>query len=300
MKRVRLFILSVFILGTMSIDAQGVTMLGDSIWWSYFMGKMYDSATGLYFCDSEVQFITSGVKEKNGKTYHRLFLNVLHLDGGGSANRLLGVFKEELPGLREEGGRVYVDKQEYMTYFANTNSWDYPMYDAGYMPYVCTEEGEIVLYDFNMEVGDKYCSVPGYEDISVVSITDTCLADNVVRKKFELSNGLEIVEGIGCVNSVGMLLLYLNYKFSPENERYSSQLFAGLSAYGPRKEFPPRYWVEYDDIAASATDIRHVYTGKNVDCRADDGAIFDFGGRRVTGKPYPGLYIRNGRKLIVK
>ena len=68
-----------------------------------------------------------------------------------------------------------------------------------------------MLYDFNMKVGNKYGHVEGYDDVWVSEIRKIAFDDGKIRKLFILSNGLKIVEGIGCLCSEGdPLLRYLN------------------------------------------------------------------------------------------
>ena len=82
--------------------------------------------------------------------------------------------------------------------------------DPSYIPYYQTDDGEIILYDFNMEVGDKYRHVDGHDDISVTAIDSVMLNDGSKHRRLTLSNGLILIEGIGCINSPGMLFDYLN------------------------------------------------------------------------------------------
>ena len=113
-------------------------------------------------------------------------------------------------GLREENGRVLANYQDYMSYLADKYSNGKCFGDPSYIPYYQTDDGEIILYDFNMEVGDKYRHVEGYDDICVTAIDSVMLNDGSKHKRLTLSNGLILIEGIGCINSPGMLFDYLN------------------------------------------------------------------------------------------
>ena len=113
-------------------------------------------------------------------------------------------------GLREENGRVLANYQDYMSYLADKYSNGKCFGDPSYIPYYQTDDGEIILYDFNMEVGDKYRHVDGHDDISVTAIDSVMLNDGSKHRRLTLSNGLILIEGIGCINSPGMLFDYLN------------------------------------------------------------------------------------------
>ena len=82
--------------------------------------------------------------------------------------------------------------------------------DASYIPYRETEDGELVLYDFTMEPGDSFQHVDGHDDIVVDSVGTLTTLDGLQRRLIYLSNGCQVAEGMGCLNSGGGLLFYLN------------------------------------------------------------------------------------------
>lgn len=120
--------------------------------------------------------------------------------------------------IREENGRVYVEKESYLHYLAETDSTGSAGFfnteikygDASYLPYEETADGELVIYDFTMQQGDKFKSVPGHEDVWVKETGTVTTADGKERKRLVMSNGLEIVEGIGCICSKGPFFAWLN------------------------------------------------------------------------------------------
>ena len=120
--------------------------------------------------------------------------------------------------IRYDNGRILTNRQDYMNYLANKYSDDCEYHrnkyrvsfgDASYVPYHQTDDGEIILYDFNMEVGDGYLHVEGYDDVYVTETDSVALTDGK-HKRLTLNNGLVLIEGIGCINSPGMLFDYLN------------------------------------------------------------------------------------------
>lgn len=120
--------------------------------------------------------------------------------------------------IREENGRVYVEKESYLHYLTETDKVGRSGFfntedkygDASYLPYEETADGELVIYDFTMQQGDKFKSVPGYENVWVKETGTVTTADGKERKRLVMSNGLEIVEGIGCICSKGPFFAWLN------------------------------------------------------------------------------------------
>ena len=155
--------------------------------------------------------------EKNGKTYNSM-LSCTDSKGG---YYMIGLATPTAPGIRMEGGRIYVDREEYVNYLeeearlcaVNSEFSMYPLSPVGdkdYIPYRQTDDGELVLYDFNMQPGDRFPSVEGHDDISVISVRTMKTRDGISRRLLTLSNGYRLLEGIGCINSPGMFFCYLN------------------------------------------------------------------------------------------
>ena len=146
----------------------------------------------------------------NGKAYYQMTVS----ESSHSADEETGKESALTLDMREENGRVYVSHGLYLWYLqATRDDENIPMPIAGnedYIPYHANNEGELILYDFNMEVGDSYAHVDGYDDVFVVTTDTIETQDSKKRKRITLSNGLVIVEGIGCVNSTGGLIFYLN------------------------------------------------------------------------------------------
>ena len=142
-------------------------------------------------------------------------------------------------GLREENGKVLVNYEEYINYLKRLDYEHTEAYykelaeqmgkdiklkdgktmetdnwveggDVNYIPYPLTDDGEMVLYDFTMQVGDKFRSVAGHDDISVIKVGTVTTVGNIERRKLTLSNGLVLIEGVGCINSPSRLFTYLN------------------------------------------------------------------------------------------
>ncbi len=159
-----------------------------------------------------------------------------------------------------------------------------------YIPYHKTGNGDIILYDFNMKVGDKYASVEGYDDVWVMAITDTITEGNISRKLFTLSNGLKIVEGVGCINSPGIFLAYLNYSFD-----YNA--IGIVSMIECKRDDVVLYTRSWEDVEKEYTTGIQETT---ITTEPKDKRIFNLQGQLLQGEPMRGIYIRDGKKMIAR
>ncbi|NPD90807.1 hypothetical protein [Xylanibacter muris] len=170
--------------------------------WSYYL--LVDNAENTYagFTKYEID----GTCEMNGKTYNKLY-STRYLGNGQYSDR------EYVLGLRTENGKVYVCQDEYKNVGQGTDI---------YMPYQTTEDNEVILYDFTQKKGDfvGVTETWGEDAIEVANIENTTLFNGESRKKLMLFQGYWIdentpdytilIEGIGCINSLGQLINYIN------------------------------------------------------------------------------------------
>ena len=150
-----------------------------------------------------------GSKVHNGKTYGLLHIRRNLWDGARSMAPVSEDGTHTTIGIREEGGRFYVDKEEYLGILSDEYIWHYAAVGEP-LPYETTADGELVLYDFTKSEGDEYCRLADGTSLTVFSIKTLKTEDGVTRRCLTLSNGNELIEGIGCMNSPGMLLFWLN------------------------------------------------------------------------------------------
>ena len=212
-----------------------IHMLDGNVKWSY----SYHSALGSGM--RSVSYGTDGTLENGGKTYHKVYRKSDADQSFSAISVILGGLSDGayVLGLREENGRVLVNYDEYISYLKRIDNehteayykqmaeqygldiklkegttWETDNWveggDVNYIPYPLTDDGEMVLYDFTMQVGDKFRSVAGHDDIGVVQVDTITTSGNVERRKLTLSNGLVLIEGIGCINSPSRLFTYLN------------------------------------------------------------------------------------------
>ena len=202
-------------------------------------------------------------------------------------------------GVRWEDGRVYTNYEDYVYYQTCrlTGNDQRPNFqslgDPNYLPYHLSEDStELILYDYTMEVGDSYRHVEGYDNITVVKKEQVVLSgDDIVRRRLTLSNGLILIEGIGCINSNGMLQDYLN-----PDAQYSSRYTylargyknGGNVVYDYEKDSGLQI-INLNTQGVEETPLRH---------HASERQKYDLQGRRLKEAPQKGIYIENGTKKI--
>ena len=273
-----------------SYVAYGQDENSDGFLWIYGFSNNWQVEDDAVICKNVTYWtytLSSQTINLNGKVYHPVVSEPANaITRGGkddSDERWYAV------GIRKEGGRVYVNYEDYIAYLSrpyngvNTN----PSFgNPSYVPYPVTNEGELILYDYTMEIGDKFQSIEGYNDVSVVAKDIVVYEDKNERRRLTLSNGLVLIEGIGCINSNGHLLDYLNP--SPLYEGYFSYLKQVLNA-------------NYNSIYE--TDVKVIddtELGVNVVRKYNIPSFYDLQGRQLQSNPRKGLYIRDGKKYLVK
>lgn len=182
--------------------------------------------------------------------------------------------------LREENGRVFVLKDDYIS-FCISKYGAYP--DISSMQ--VDGEDDVLLYDFNLKVGDTY-PMPGHV---IVQKTGEMSYDGTVYPYQLLSNSLLIVEGIGCVNSFGGLV---EYQSKPVVSDYYGMYATYLN------------WVVVEDNQEEIFQYKNAMSEEQLLKVSDvsnlghpkDGFIYDLQGHALPQKPAKGIYIQNGRK----
>ena len=183
--------------------------------------------------------------------------------------------------LREADGKILMLKDEYASYLSSAYNL---MPDLESMMY---GENEIVLYDFTLSVGDKY-PMPGDVTIESIDCVDT---GHGRAKEYVLSNSLSIVAGVGCVNSVGGLIAY---QAVDETESWSAGTLLLYSVKVNDGETDYFYFVNNEKINQLNDIHTQIIQHPRFHC------IYDLTGRRLTSPPTRGIYIQNGKKLVVR
>lgn len=257
-------------------------------YWRYL--RCFDTGHGLTY-DTDRWFHLLEDTVIDGKTYRRMFDMPVGIDSYSKPRKtatsyIPPMYKHIF--VREDNGRILVNEHGYLEWVQSDDCMRCNV-NADYLPYHKTNEGDIVLYDFTMKVGDKFASVAGHEDISVVAITDTITEGNITRKLLTLSNGLKVLEGVGCINSPGMFLGYLNY--------LSSNNVGGTVRMTECKKNNARIYLRtWEDV------VKEYYNGIRavVVLPQTDKRIFNLQGQLMPSPPAHGIYIQEGKLRTAK
>ena len=181
--------------------------------------------------------------------------------------------------IREENGKVYG------TYYPNRLSPSK------------TDTIEL-LFDFNMQIGEPWKAgymQPQAKDVQVVNIR------GIDRKVIYFDYGKYLVEGIGHIceeftsdhssghGSCGWMphqWIYLSSMYEDSYFDLQSCWEDGVCVFSKNEDM--------EVIRSAATAVKEVQKA------SPSGVFYDLQGRRVQGQPKHGVYIQNGRKVMVK
>ena len=227
----------------------------------------------------------------NGKTYKAMGYSVYgYFDYKVEPTYLFGV--------REEEGRVYVNLEEYRDALRRTE-----LGDADYIPYPVTDDGEMILYDFNMQEGDHFAHVSGHEDLSITKVS----ADIYGRNTYTVSNGVIFREGygsgIGHKNLKSLPVAYLNPIVAKNDDFY----YSNLSVYGKNGVYIS-YRTENEELVN--VTMPNITTGiqdnSSMVQEFKSSTVYDLQGRKMSNgqlsnsQMRKGVYIVNGKKIVIK
>lgn len=289
-KKRLLGVLSILMFAVLGISAQN----GD---WDFYLDKCpnylyYDMLHYLspnQAASEEVIRNDGNTEEIDGKTYNIVRLAYF----SGYPSPVTPPQKELILHMRRDGQRLMIRYDEYKAVMEDRGD-DMSVFDEQ-CRYEVSDDGDMVLYDFGMQVGDKFRSIPGKEDITVVS-RKTEYAESYSHWQgaidvITLSNGCEILENIGFRGQTHNwdprtepgydFFDYLN-----PSDKYGSILYFAKLNY---------QYVWEDCFDGGQTGI------EKVTLTTDSQAIFDLQGRRLDSQPTnKGIYIQNGKKVVVK
>ena len=167
--------------------------------------------------------------------------------------------------------------------------------------FTCNEKGLTLdlVYDFTLSAGDNapdHTTSAFFPDGFKVVSTDSILVHGVLRKRLILENpqwgsdnNIKVVwvEGIGGAKGLDEPIMHM----VGDGRQYtlSSCYVNGICIF------------EKEDFAKPAfDDIEFVEMDLTTAERNDTGTIHDLQGRRMNGAPHKGIYIKNGRKYVVR
>ena len=120
------------------VSAQETTDSIEGLVWKYYVGETY-------YISRKYFYNLSNRKYYKGHFYYVMHLTIENWNGG-----YIDSFSRQVICIREDQGKVYVMKDEYLELLGGYSSWKH-VGDATYLSFEETEEGELVLYDYNMQ-----------------------------------------------------------------------------------------------------------------------------------------------------
>lgn len=288
--------------GPFQAQAQALPMLGEKTAWKYNLTYYNDQEDTHGTLEAEVCFeLMDGDSIIDGTAYRKLAIATRYIgtnshqwddeDGRLHANQTSAYDYGDIPAdkvcvvlLREEEGKVYIQRQSYVNCLSGggyEGSW---MHDSIYAD--SNDGPDQILYDFTVQEGDKY---PMICDVTVSSVEEVMTGDGVRRKLLTLSNGIQVLEGMGSVDCVGMLIGYQSTGkyYSTDGTHY----YAGYSnSFYPDgvESIPIGFGWITNGIGNAVREIRKGYPSH----------IHDLQGRHLASPPERGLYIQDGKKYV--
>ena len=190
--------------------------------------------------------------------------------------------------IRDEGGRIYVNKDDYLNLMSEEHCWQ-SVGQGEPLPYETTEDGDLILYDFTKSVGDVYCKMPDGSDLTVTKVDILKTEDGVSRRRLTLSNGYDLIEGVGCTNSVGFFMFWLN---TTESYREKMRDMGLLTLFGFKDNDGKRNHLLVRDFDAT---LKELEGNPNKMLTQGRRWIYDYDNGNVKGKL---IYTIDGDTLI--
>ena len=275
----------IYILLAVSLHTLGkdTGMLSNSSCW-FYPGRDIDNDI---YADRVVWGVEGGTKGSlyisiDGKEYIQIkrYLMIYDVDAKPSilTARRVNFYNPEIL-LREEGGKVFARKDQYV----EVMNMIYCVVNESLFMEECND-GEVLLYDFTLGEGDRY---PCRGEVFVSKVDNVVTNDGLSRRCMFLTNGMVIVEGIGCVNSLGEFYGYQNAPVLNFGEH------GCLVEFGYWDFDRNTYQIVYKSGIISAigavSDFRQI---------SFPSMTYDLQGRKVTTPQRNRLYIKNGKKFI--
>ena len=147
-------------------------------------------------------------------------------------------------------------------------------------------EGWVLVFDFSLNVGDNYMGLP-IKSVDTIEVKGR----QYRRLSFGLKTGYGKEKDYCWVEGIGSSL------FGIYNGIYPPTLSSGITDHSVLSVYDGDELIfEEDDFMAPAvTAIKTVTRDES-----ENSAFYDLQGRRLTDTPQRGVYIRGGRKYVVK
>ncbi len=268
--------------------AQENMMFPDGMKWHY---SFKYSVPPVSYPDGEFAleyWMVDGSEVINGKEYQNLFRY-------GDFYQVKEMWRPSLdPGtvffqlsVREENGRVYALKEQYLRLLERLYPQDLHPNITSFYVAEAEDEAEVLLYDFTLKVGDLY---PCIGEVKVEEVTQEETADGVKRKVLKLSNGVEVMEGVGCLNSIGGFIIYQNMEGLIETFESGNTIYARLVKCGLNGSDTYRY-------LENTTAIHYLPIPPSSNSPASN-SLSDLSGRPLSAPPAKGVFIQGSKKVV--
>ena len=271
-------------------DDRGVPMYGSGytlddqylVYWGITAGAQFPKGAL-----DETIYTWKETEEVNGKTYMIVY--------DAYANNGYTIYKLH---MRREDSQIRVIYDEYKQFMHDSRGRDMSDFDSQ-CQYEVTDDGEMVLYDFSMQPGDKFRSVEGREDVYVVGkqkMNQYILTDLEEPQGLLLSNGIFILDNVGAAYYKDSHMSYnevvdvdfFDYLHLEKGVRSRELTHAQLGA------------IRLFDDHSDGKDVNGISSLPTSAQTNSEARIFDLGGRELKSTPASGIYIRNGKKFVVK
>ena len=193
--------------------------------------------------------------------------------------------KDESKLYLRQGDKVYAKKDSYREYMKKVLPEGSDFFEEQADWY-----DDVVLYDFSLNEGDRY---PCCGNVTVKSVSQVTTRDGFTRKLLLLSNGLEILEGVGCLNSSYGVFAYQNDPGKRAQEgrgisRADEETGIGVLSFRKYGSSSSPIFVKGDiELQVAPIEVDNIF----------DAPYYDLQGRQVA-QPARGLYIHNGKKYL--
>ena len=281
----------IFTFVVLGVSMGGAMAQGDPIWFHFgpnYLCYSYPMGTGGYV--EEVISFNQGTETVEGKEYYVANVKDWKMSNSGE----MPESREWTMHIRENCHRILVRYDEYKKLMEGQG---YEMTDFDCQcRYEVTTDDELILYDFNIQVGDKFRSVPGKEDVYVVDRYKETAEYHTSQDTLDvikLSNGCRLLAGIGYKS-----ISERTETQYPPNTEPRGNFFDYLNLDAEHGTELMEVKQNYEYIWVCALDGPSAVALPQVE--KEQSPFFDLQGRRLTGKPTKGIYIQNGRKVLVK
>lgn len=291
--------LTLLLTTSVCIQAQNISMLENNPEWVYythkknlFAGSAQDDGSDIY---KEKKYFTrfylGEIENIMGIEYYKLCYDIIDIKDNGDFE-----IEEEhkyITGIREDKGRIYANWQSFPKPGPTIQTC-----------YTITDEGECILYDFNLAQGYKQeytifvetkpWSPREFPEWCVENTSEEILYDGSVRKLLQLSTNLSMekiiwIEGIGNISDYFYHAMKYDIIGGEATTEDGIRIERYLSSYSQNGHIVYKNNDNVDETGVYNTKEHQL---PKIHTR------FNLQGCKIMKTPSNGIYIENGRKVI--